>query len=63
MANPTDVFDGINPSDWENFSYSDLTHLNTYAREKLLFGGHDLPFVALASYWAECLSPSIPDGR
>ena len=63
MSKSATAFDGINPTDWENFSYSDLTHLNTYAREKLLYSGSDLPFVALASYWAECLSPSIPDGR
>ena len=56
-------FDGINPNDWENLSYGDLTHLNSYARDKILYGKHSIPFVALSSYWAECLSPSIPDGR
>ena len=56
-------YDGIDPNDWENVSYSDLTHLNTYAKDKLIYGNQGLPFVALASYWAECLSPGIPDGR
>ena len=55
--------DGINPNDWKNYSYSDLTHLNTYAKHKLLETGSRLPFVAMASYWAETLSPGIPDGR
>ena len=50
--------------DWENISYAGLTHLNTYAKDKLINEHpNGLPFVALASYWAECLSPAIPDGR
>ena len=57
-------FDGIDPHDWENIAYAGLTHLNTYAKDKLLHEHpNGLPFVALASYWAECLSPAIPDGR
>ena len=57
------ALDGIDRDDWKNYSYSDLTHLNTYAKDKLLQTGNKLPFVALASYWAETLSPGIPDAR
>ena len=62
-SRPRMEFDGIDPNDWENVSYSDLTHLNTYAKDKLIYSNQGLPFVSLASYWAECLSPGIPDGR
>ena len=55
--------DGINPNDWENLSLADLTHLNCYARDKLLGIGYQIPFVALNMHWAEPLSPAIPDGR
>ena len=55
--------DGIEPSEWENMSLSDLTHLNVYARNKALKGGYQIPFLALNMHWAEAMSPGIPDGR
>ena len=55
--------DGIDPDEWENISYSDLAHLNRYARDKLLGSKQPIDFVALNMHWAEPIGPSIPDGR
>ena len=50
-------------TEWEQLGLSDLVHLNGYSKEKLLSGGYQVQFHALATHWVEPIGPAIPDAR
>ena len=50
-------------TEWEQLGLSDLVHLNSYSKDKLLSGGYQVQFHALSTNWVEPIGPSIPDGR